>query len=157
MARLYLSIRRRSEKPILPLFLLCADRSGLPLGVVGNLEHGWGGSGVALGRKLSSAACVGHAGRRSPVAGFGRSASQRYGIRTEAFVHAVDLPARNGIAAGLSGGATEALADGEGCCNQHAVEGSRGIRADWNAAADWPRNRNHVWRVASAGGVAGSS
>src|SRR5580704_6643695 len=156
MAGFHLSVWGWSAKPVLPVFCFCADGGGLPMGLVGDAEHGGGGSGLAVGRELPIVPCVGSARRKPALAYFFRSPDEYDRVRTQAPLHAVCLPAGDGIAARLSGGAAEAPARGEGGGDQHAVEGTGGSWADGNAASDLPGNRHHVCRTAAAGCVAGN-
>ena len=50
------------QKPVLPVFCFRADCGGLSVGFVGDVEHGWGGSGVAVGERAS---CCCMYGRRA--------------------------------------------------------------------------------------------
>ena len=96
-------------------------------------------------------------GRDAAVERVHRAARKCEGVRTQAAVHALGLSDCDGVLAGISGGAAEAFAGGEGGGDRDPVEGASGSRADGDHPADFQFSFVDVWGVAAGGCVAGSA
>ena len=79
------------------------------------------------------------AGRSAHWRGVNRPSSKCGDVRAAASVHAVGIPAGDGTAAGISGGAAETSAGGEGGGHRNTVSGAGGSRADGHDRADFPK------------------
>ena len=130
--------RRRSEKPLHPVFCFRSDCCGLPLGLVGDAEHGRGGSGLAVGGELCAVPCVGDARGSLPwhiFSGLRMNTTEFEPKRL--FMLSVYLLVM-GLLLGYLAEQQKHLRAEKAASNPHAGQGAGGRRADRNAAADQP-------------------
>ena len=134
---------RGAKDSIFSLFLLCPCRRRVPLGPVGNVRNGGCRSSFVMVRKDDDSYLAG-AGRVADSARAGWAECQSQGVRSAAAFHVVHLPARDGAASGISGGAAKTSSSRESRGYRDIVAGARRGRTDWHYRADLQRDYVHV-------------